>query len=229
MLATLRMIQVCDSLFPIGAFTLSNGLETLIANRTITDSATLEEYVSCFLDVLPYNDLGVMALSYEHASDKIFIQELDQFSMALKAPEEIRTGAKKLCSRFLKISQEFSSPEIQFSSLDFYRDSILKEKNCTGNHAIAVGLFAHDVGISKEEGASIYSYSLLNAMVTNGVKMIPLSQMVGQRILNQSQKKIMEAVGKASSINIEDLGIGGTAMDIAGMQHEELYSRLYMS
>ena len=99
MLATLRMIQICDSLFPIGAFTLSNGLETLIANKTITDGNALEEYVSSFLSILPYNDLGVMMLSYGHAHDMEFIKELDHFSMALKAPEEVRTGSKKLCSR----------------------------------------------------------------------------------------------------------------------------------
>ncbi|PWJ61386.1 MULTISPECIES: urease accessory protein UreF [unclassified Fibrobacter] len=230
MLATLRMIQVCDSLFPIGAFTLSNGLETLIANKTITNGETLQEYVSSFLNVLPYNDLGVMMLSYDHAADFDYIQNLDSFSMALKAPEEVRTGSKKLCSRFLKIYGEFEGAKNNcFPSLDFYRDEVLKNGSCIGNHAIAIGLFANDIGLNKEEAASIYTYSLLNAIVTNGVKMIPLSQMVGQKILSNSQKKIIQAVQRACTLDMDDLGVGGTGIDIAGMKHEELYSRLYMS
>ncbi|SHK81156.1 urease accessory protein UreF [Fibrobacter sp. UWEL] len=230
MLATLRMIQVCDSLFPIGAFTLSNGLETLIANRTITNGTSLEEYVSSFLKILPYNDLGVMTLSYDHAQDMDYIKNLDRFSMALKAPEEVRTGSRKLCSRFLKIYQEFEGASQQgYPSLDTYREEVLNTGSCIGNHSIAVGLFAKDIGLSKDEAASIYTYSLLNAIVTNGVKMIPLSQMVGQKILSESQKKILEAVQRASTLEIEDLGVGGTGIDIAGMKHEELYSRLYMS
>jgi len=240
MLATLRMIQVCDSLFPIGAFTLSNGLETLITNRTITDGDSLQEYVSSFLNILPYNDLGVMMLGYDHAADMDYIKNLDSFSMALKAPEEVRTGSKKLCSRFLKIYREFEGAENDcYPALDAYREMIFNtsvtsnsnEKNCAciGNHAIAVGLFASDIGLDKEEAASIYTYSLLNAIVTNGVKMIPLSQMVGQNILSKTQKKIIQAVQCASALDIGDLGVGGTGMDIAGMKHEELYSRLYMS
>lgn len=230
MLATLRMIQVCDSLFPIGAFTLSNGLETLIANKTITDGKSLQEYASSFLSILPYNDLGVMMLSYDHAADADFIKSLDSYSMALKAPEEVRTGSRKLCSRFLKIYQEFEGASQQgYPSLDTYREEVLNTGSCIGNHSIAVGLFAKDIGLSKDEAASIYTYSLLNAIVTNGVKMIPLSQMVGQKILSESQKKILEAVQRASTLEIEDLGVGGTGIDIAGMKHEELYSRLYMS
>ncbi|MCQ2090235.1 MAG: urease accessory protein UreF [Fibrobacter sp.] len=229
MLATLRMIQVCDSLFPIGAFTLSNGLETLIANKTITDGSSLEEYVSSFLSLLPYNDLGVMMLSYDHAHNMDFIKKLDIFSMALKAPEEVRTGSKKLCSRFLKIYREFEgATDHSYPALDTYRD-VVADGDCIGNHAIAVGLFANDIGLDKDEAASIYTYSLLNAIVTNGVKMIPLSQMVGQKILSLSQKKILLAVQQAATLQMDDLGVGGVGIDIASMKHEELYSRLYMS
>lgn len=236
MLATLRMIQVCDSLFPIGAFTLSNGLETLIANKTVTDGNALEEYVSSFLSILPYNDLGVMMLSYGHAHDMDFIKELDHFSMALKAPEEVRTGSRKLCSRFLKIYKEFEgATDRNYPALDNYRCAVLGDpsqttsSSCIGNHAIAVGLFASDIGLDRDEAASIYTYSLLNAVVTNGVKMIPLSQMVGQKILSLSQKKILLAVRQAATLQMDDLGVGGVGIDIASMKHEELYSRLYMS
>jgi len=226
MLATLRMIQVCDSLFPIGAFTLSNGLETLIANKTVVDGGSLDAFVSNFLSILPYNDLGVMMLAYEHAFDMDFIEKLDNYSVALKAPEEVRVGSKKLCSRFLKIYGEFEGGKDScYPSLDAYRENA----KCEGNHAVAVGLFAHDIGLNKEEAACIYTYSLLNAVVTNGVKMIPLSQMVGQKILSKSQKKILRAVQQADAMEMDDLGVGGTGMDVAGMKHEELYSRLYMS
>jgi len=239
MLATLRMIQVCDSLFPIGAFTLSNGLETLITQRIITDGDSLESYVKDVLKVLPFNDLGSMILSYDNASDPEFIRDLDQLTLALKTPEEVRTGSKKLCNRFLKICKEFEDGcDSCYPALNAYRDEISAFSKsgsckdivgCEGNHAIAVGLFARDIEISKDEAASIYAYSLLNAIVTNGVKMIPLSQMVGQRILSKCQKNILQAVEIASSVSIDDLGVGGAGMDIAGMKHEELYSRLYMS
>ena len=98
-----------------------------------------------------------------------------------------------------------------------------------GCHAIAVGLYAKEIGLPQKIAGEIYGYSLLTAVVTNVVKTVPLSQMDGQKILAESQEQIGSAVAKAEKLERDDLGVGGTAFDIAGMNHEILYSRLYMS
>lgn len=64
-ISILQMLQVSDSLFPIGAFTLSNGLETFVLDKSLKSKEDLEEYIDCFLSVLPYNELGVMMLAYQ--------------------------------------------------------------------------------------------------------------------------------------------------------------------
>ena len=56
-----------------------------------------------------------------------------------------------------------------------------------------------------------------------------MSQIAGQQILNQALEQVEECVAKAKEVEKEDLGVGGTQMDIAAMNHETLYSRLYMS
>lgn len=223
-LASLQMFQICDSLFPIGAFTLSNGLETFVCNGRLSTEEDLEQYISGMLQILPYNDLGVMLLAYTHAGDWDYIQELDELSLVLKSPMEVRNGCKKLCSRFLKIWEKLRD----YTFLEAYQKQI-KEKQCQGNHAIAVGLYAKEIGLSPRVSASIYVYSLLSAMVTNAVKTVPLSQISGQRILNQAMEQIWDCVEKAEKVSMDDLGIGGTEFDIAAMNHETLYSRLYMS
>ena len=40
----MHILQICDSLFPVGAFTLSNGLETYVQHDIITSPKELEEY-----------------------------------------------------------------------------------------------------------------------------------------------------------------------------------------
>lgn len=223
-LANLQMFQVCDSLFPIGAFTLSNGLETFVCNGRLRTDEDLEQYINSMLQILPYNDAGVMVLACEHAGDWEYIKELDAVSLALKNPMEVRNGSKKLCSRFLKIWEKLRD----YKYLTNYQ-KLIQNKSCQGNHAIAVGLYVKEIGLSAKEGAAIYVYSLLTAMVTNAVKIVPLSQISGQRILNQAIEQIAFCVDEAASISMEDLGIGGTEFDLAAMNHEILYSRLYMS
>lgn len=224
LLSMLQMFQICDSLFPIGAFTLSNGLETFVSEGTIATEEQLEEYVNTFLGILPYNDLGVMMLAYKHAEQHSFIRELDNYYFALKNPRQVREGSKKMCSRFLKIWDKMKDYEY----LKRYAISAGKQE-CQGIHGIAVGLYAKEIGFSMESAGAVYAYSLLSAIITNGVKLVPLSQIAGQKILNRAIEKIEQAVKQAEQISMEELGVGGSQFDIAAMNHETLYSRLYMS
>lgn len=223
-LAILQMLQICDSMFPIGTFTLSNGLETFVTKGKLKSAQELKEYLDSFIEILPYNDLGTMLLAYEHGEEKEYIKQLDEYSMALKNPMEIRVGSKRLCSRFLKTFEKIK----QYEKLEEYRGWI-EEEICQGNHAIAVGLYAREIGLEKKTAATIYTYSLLSAIVTNAVKTIPLSQVVGQKILNHQFEKVQECIAVGEKIKLEDLGVGGTEFDIEAMNHETLYSRLYMS
>lgn len=223
-ISILQMLQVSDSLFPIGAFTLSNGLETFVAEGSLKSNEDLENYLKSFLAVLPYNELGVMMLAYKNADDTNYVNRLDEYFTALKSPFEVRTGSRKLCSRFLKIWESIR----EYPHLGNYR-KMIKEKKCPGNHAIAVGLYAKDIGLDLNVAAEVYTYSLVSAIVTNAVKTVPLSQLAGQKILNETLEKIEICVETADEIVMEDLGVTAPIIDIAAMNHECLYSRLYMS
>lgn len=223
-LAVLQMIQVCDSLFPIGTFTLSNGLETFVCEEKVKSEQNLITYLESYMQILPYNELGTMLLAFRHGDDREYIQELDQYSMALKLAMEVRRGTQKLCRRFLKTFAKIA----EYPLLSQY-ESWIGEGLCMGNHAVAVGLYAKEIQLEEETAAAIYVYSLLSSIVTNTVKAVPLSQIGGQRILNQCLKQVNRCIRETQKIEMEDLGVGGTEFEIEAMNHEILYSRLYMS
>lgn len=223
-LAVLQMIQVCDSLFPIGTFTLSNGLETFVCKEKVKNEQDLMTYLESYMQILPYNELGTMLLAFRHSDDEKYIQELDQYSMALKLAMEVRKGTQKLCRRFLKTFAKI----VDYPLLSRYEAWIV-EGACIGNHAVAVGLYAKEIKLEEKMAAAIYVYSLLSAIVTNTVKAVPLSQIGGQRILNKCLEKVDMCIQEAQKIQIEDLGVGGTEFEMEAMNHEILYSRLYMS
>ena len=82
-----------------------------------------------------------------------------------------------------------------------------------------------DNGIELSEGLAVYGYSICSAIVTNCVKLVPLSQLAGQKILGES----FELISSASEKALFDIGISGAGFDLRAMQHERLYSRQYMS
>lgn len=222
--AMLSMIQVCDSLFPVGNFTLSNGLETYVTQGLLRSPEDLEEYVHSYLDILPYNELGTLFLAYSHRDDPDTLVRLDRIATVSRAPREVRTGSQKTCRRFLKIWSQIA----QFPALARYQEQV-QTGRCSGCYPIAMGLYAAALDLDCSTAAGIYAYSLVNALVTNAVKCVPLSQVAGQRILYDLREALDTAVREAAQVSMDDLGVGGPGFDIAGMQHETLYSRLYMS
>ncbi len=220
----LDMLQVSDSAFPIGAFTLSNGLETFVQANKLSNAKELEVYIDNVLSLLPYSELGFFAKAYHDISDSEHMIYLDQLYSAYKAPEEVRQGSIKLCQRFLKIWIKIE----QLSSLTLYKNLILQKK-CCGHHALALAFFVRDKGLEYKDAASIYAYSITSGIITNAVKSVPLSQLDGQVILNKALKRIVSLIDIAKNLSQDELGICGAAFDIYAMQHETLYSRLYMS
>ena len=142
-LRRLYMLQICDSLFPIGAFTLSNGLETFVQRGLIDAAEPLGQYLTDYLAVAPYQELGAMALAMQNAEDEAAWVGLDRLYTALRAPMEVRQGSAKLCMRLLKAAAQIAPLPI----LETYRTHI-RQGDCTGQHPIAVGLFAAGHGVN---------------------------------------------------------------------------------
>lgn len=224
------MLQVSDSLFPIGSFTLSNGLETFVQEHVLKNRKDLQEYINNVIFLMPYTELGFFAQIFKARYDeqgKISqdaLTNLDALYSAHKSPMEVRKGSQKLCQRFLKVWEHIE----ELPNLILYKE-LIKKGNCLGHHVFAFALFAKSKGIDFKYAASVYAYSTISGIITNAVKSVPLSQLDGQKILSHSLQNIESMVEKAIEIQWDELGIGGAGFDIYAMRHEELYSRLYMS
>ena len=221
----LSMLQSLDAFFPIGAFTLSNGLEDYVARDRITSVSELQEYLAGFLQIFAYNDLGLLALAYQHASDSEYLLKLDAFAGAMKTSSEVRTGCIKMCSRYIKARTAMKDCN---GTLLWYQEQITK-KVAAGFHPIALGIYAASVQIEEETLLEMYAYSAISAIVNNAVKLVPLSQMEGQKVLFEMLEDLKTVIDLAGKIDLKDLGVAGTAYEIHCMNHERLYSRLYMS
>jgi urease accessory protein len=91
------------------------------------------------------------------------------------------------------------------------------------------GLYAQALNISKQEALAGFFYNAAAGFVTNSVKLIPLGQQDGQEILFSLQPLIEQLVESSMEPDKELIGLCCTGFDIRCMQHEQLYSRLYMS
>lgn len=226
-LSLLRLLQITDPTLPIGGFSHSAGLETYVQQGAVHNQATALAFIEGQLrNNLAFNDAAFVSLAYDAAlEDRLAaIVDLDQNCTALKLPREIREASQKLGLRLIKIFQ----PLVANSCGAAYLHQI-RQKESSGHYCIAFGIYAAAMGIGKKEALTGFFYNAAAGMVANSVKLVPLGQQDGQAILFSLHPLMEELATATLDPDPQLLGRCCTGFDIRSMQHESLYSRLYMS
>ena len=223
----LALLHLTDPTLPIGGYSHSGGLETYVQSGKVCDMKTAEEYVRNMLSMnLQYNDAAFMSLAFSasRAADMDEIFRLDEQCTAYKLPSQIKGASQKLGIRLIKIFRSFYPSYL----VDQYELAI-NSKQAHGHYSILFGMYASIMNITAEDAITGFYYNAAVGMITNAVKLIPLGQLDGQEILFRTQSLIQELVPNTVSPDLSMLGRCNSGFDIAAMQHERLYSRLYMS
>ncbi|MCE3037395.1 urease accessory protein UreF [Helicobacter sp. faydin-H20] len=217
------LLQVNDSLFPIGGYTHSFGLESYIQMGRVKNKEQAFAYLKSNLNTqVLYTDLLMIKLIYKAGENLDRILELEDLANAATPASEMRDGMRKLGMRFLKTIQALPLEEKEF--LKQYR-----EKTELPIHASAYGVFCMVNQIDFEKAIKHYLYAQSSGIVTNCVKTIPLSQTDGQIILTRLHQEFDVIYKKLQSLEEGHFCNASVHNDIKAMQHENLYSRLYMS
>ena len=221
------LLQLADPTLPIGGFNHSGGLETFVQQGIIHDAVTLKVFVDTQLKQnWLHNDGAYMSLAYtataEHNLDALIL--LDKQIGATKIPRELRESSYKLGLRLLKIF----APHTNATIVACYQTA-LAAGQVRGFYPLVFGLLAAAMQLDKAATLQAFYYNAVVSLITNGVKLIPLSQMAGQEMLLELHAEIALIVVASMQPSKQQLGATTLATDIRAMQHERLYSRLYMS
>lgn len=163
------------------------------------------------------------------------LQALDEIYGASRGPFELREGSRKVATRFEKTTDAFCEIPLLANGThgenSTGRTSEMYGAKTAAYQAVyfpvAYGAHCAERGIPLEECLAAFTYSQVSARVTTCVKLVPLSQSEGQRILYSLMKNFSDIVAKCFTLSENDLCRSSPGLDLRAMQHEYLYSRLY--
>jgi urease accessory protein len=219
------LLQMTDSMFPSGAFVHSEGLETYVQRGLISNAEELGAFLktrllegSAKLDMVALHRAIDM---YAHA-DLLALHDLDELLSAMKTVYESREASERIGRQMLRSVLAFHPDDF----LSAYQQAIEAGK-MRGHQSISFGLIAGAFGIEKATALNAYGYILVSGQVSAAVKLMRMGQTQAQALIHHSQSFIAEAVEIA--LSRYELESFTPALDIAAMQHEYLFRRLFNS
>ncbi|MEJ2622646.1 MAG: urease accessory protein UreF [Candidatus Thiodiazotropha sp.] len=217
----LRLMHLVSPSLPLGSFAYSQGLEWAVEDNWIKDEAELLLWTENLLQTsLTHLDLPLLQRLYESCED----QDLPRFcywSRYLTACRESRELRDEETNRARALAALL--PEWEIPTDAAWLEVI---KN---NHLSGYAFVAQQWRISIKQAAEGYLWSWLENITLSGVKIIPLGQMAGQRILQACIEQIPALVKIGLSRNDEEIGLSSPAQAIASSLHETQYTRIYRS
>lgn len=219
--ALLRLLQLCSGTLPIGGFTYSQGIEWAVECGWITNQASLTEWLTELIDTnLTQVEIPVLARLH-HACEQGDVQALATWSDWLLANRESRELRDEERNRGRALTSLLIDLDIPQAGA--WRD-ILNTCQSAG-----FALACHAWQIPLAQAAQGFAWAWLENLALSGVKLIPLGQTAGQRVLRDLSGAASRAAQYGLSIPDDDMGASNVALAIASSRHETQYTRLFRS
>lgn len=220
-LALLRLLQLVSPGLPIGMYSYSQGLESAVEDAWITNAQQASEWISGLMDnCLVRVDLPLAARLYD-AWDRNDIEAVEQWSTTLLACRE----TSELRAEDTQTGQALAR---LLTDMDLQAANTWKRKPDT-TLATMYSLAAVNWQVPKREALTGYLWSWLENQVLCAVKLVPLGQVAGQRLLHDLATKIPAQLERGLQLNDHEIGGSVFGLALAGSRHEIQYSRLFRS
>ncbi|AKG22977.1 urease accessory protein UreF [Calothrix sp. 336/3] len=218
----LYLLQLSSPALPVGAYSYSEGLETLVENAAIHTEEQLARWIQAELQYGTISMEGaVMVRAYQAiaAGDLVALADWNSWLSATRETTELRNSSWGMGRSLIRLLLDVE-PEIT---------TLTQAVGNPCNYAIAFAIAATHWQINIQLALQGYLQSWASNLVTAGVKLIPLGQTAGQRILLSIYPLLSQTVIQILNREDDELCCCSWGLSLASMQHETQYTRLFRS
>ena len=225
--AWLAALQFADGLFPAGGFAHSFGLETYAQDGLVRDRAGLEAFVVAHLEgsAGPADAVAVaVAVRLAAAGDVAEWIALDERLEAMKAVPESREASRQMGRQTLRVAAALGGDGVLAELARAVGEGL-----APGHHATVFGAALGRAGVAPEIAAAAYLHSTAALLVGAGLRLIALGQLDGQRVLAAVRPRLARLATAAAAAAADDMWSFNPGLELAGLRHATLDTRLFRS
>lgn len=195
--------------YPVGSYSYSHGLEWAISAGEVTDAASLEAWAAGVVEFGAGRSDAILLRLAHAAPDPGPLADLAR-ALAPSAERLLETSAQG--AAFAKVTA--AAWGLDLPALPY---------------PVAAGRAAALQGLPVDLTATLFVQAFAAAVVSAGVRLVPVGQTDGQRITARLMPLAARVAAETAGLGEDDLGGSALRADLAAMLHETLETRLYRS
>jgi urease accessory protein len=240
----LSVLQLSDSAFPSGRYTLSHGLEAMTQGGLLTTPSAPAELVELLTDqiragVAP-SDGVALACAHRAAHtadagnagdaadrgaapvDLETVRDADARLTAVKLGREAREASTRTGRALLSIAVPAigTEPVLRLAEL-------VDSGRTPGNHAVVLGVIGATVGVPRLEAVAGELYAFAVSWVSAAVRLSVTDHRTAQTVLHRARPSLAEAALGAVDRDVTHISGCTPLLDLMSMRHEEAELRLF--
>jgi urease accessory protein len=219
--ALLRLLQLVSPALPVGAYAYSQGLEYAVDAAWLRDEAAVAEWILGVLELLLGRvDVPVLARLYRawQVNDEAALTYWSAYLRASRESRELQEEDRHLGMALARLLRDLdmaeAAPWVAHSDTGF---------------AVVFALAATRWRVPLPAAAQGYLWSWVENQVAGAIKLVPLGQTAGLRILPRAGGAIPAVVTRGLAMAEDEIGFVAQRLAMASALHEQQYSRLFRS
>lgn len=225
-LPLLTSLQLADSFFPSGSYTLSHGIESYAQAGELDPTALYHITAGLLRHSAGESDaIGLLlALRAARQRDLDAIEQIDRRLTAVKVAREPRQASIRLGRQVLMLNRDVFDDTLSGDYLQRVRAMELP-----GNQAVALGLLKAHLDVPEEEAVAGELYAFAASCVGSALRMSEVDHREVQRLLHLLRPVVAEVTADVLDRTLADIGGSVPYAELMSMRHEEATARLFVS
>ena len=210
--------------FPVGGYAYSHGLEQAVEDGDVSDEASLEIWLGEALSLgFGRNDAILLLGAHRAAASRNLVALVGTNDLALAfAP------TRELHLETSQQGRSFLDAVLAAWPNEALRDAAAALPGEVA-YPVAVGLASAVHGVPARDAAAAFLLALAQALVSAGVRLAPIGQTAGARIVARMAPRALDLALAAETFTFDDLASATFRLDLNSARHETQYTRLFRS
>jgi urease accessory protein len=221
-----RMLQFGDSMFPIGSFAFSGGLESAIQKGVVRDVDSLQAFARTAVEQAALGD-GIALIRAHRAAaagDLEELERIDQRVYGRKLSAETRAMTVRVGKKFAEMGAGITAAPLLHTWLERVQQGATPGCYPVG---LAVNFAVQD--LPEREAFVVHQYGVGAMILSAALRLMKVSHVETQRILYELNTDAEAAYELAARSSLADMAGFAPLVEILAAVHVKAHLRLFMN